>query len=132
MYRSVISLSKIAYQMWRDHPFSQRNMTAEKNNGGGGGGGVDKIENRWGYLENNSISTLCQLCKEIKNFPSPHYKTNPPPFLASPLFLVKIFHSSHSSHFEKFHSNKSGMPFYRRFMECTIMKFMKRCWFQRL
>ena len=30
MCRSIISLSKIAHQMWRDHPFSQRNKTTER------------------------------------------------------------------------------------------------------
>ena len=28
--RSILSLSKIAYQMCRDHPFSKRNRTAER------------------------------------------------------------------------------------------------------
>ena len=41
MCKSVLSLSKIAHQMWCDHPFSQRNMSAERMDGGGrGGGGV--------------------------------------------------------------------------------------------
>ena len=26
----ILSLSKIAHQMWHDHPFSQRNMTTER------------------------------------------------------------------------------------------------------
>ena len=30
MYRSILSLSKTAHQMWCDHPFSQRIMTTEK------------------------------------------------------------------------------------------------------
>ena len=38
MYKSILSLSKIAHQMWRDHPFSQRNMATEKIVGAGGGG----------------------------------------------------------------------------------------------
>ena len=38
MYRSILSLSKIAHQMWCDHPFSQRNMTTEKTVGAGAGG----------------------------------------------------------------------------------------------
>ena len=38
MYRSILSLSKIAHQMWCDHPFSQRNMTTEKTVGTGAGG----------------------------------------------------------------------------------------------
>ena len=32
-FRSIISLSKIAYQMWHDHTFSQRNKTSEKEYG---------------------------------------------------------------------------------------------------
>ena len=38
MCKSVLSLSKIAHQMWCDHPFSQRNMTTEKTVGAGAGG----------------------------------------------------------------------------------------------
>ena len=30
MCRSILSLSKIAHQMWSDHPFSQRNRTTER------------------------------------------------------------------------------------------------------
>ena len=30
MYRSILSLSKIAHQMWRDHPYCQIDMTIEK------------------------------------------------------------------------------------------------------
>ena len=39
MCRSIILLTKIANQMWRDHPFSQRFETTERAAGGGGGGG---------------------------------------------------------------------------------------------
>ena len=35
---SILSLSKIAHQMWRDHPLSQRNMTTERAVGMGVGG----------------------------------------------------------------------------------------------
>ena len=35
MSRSIISLSKIAYQMWCDHSFGQRNKTTERAMGGG-------------------------------------------------------------------------------------------------
>ena len=45
MCRSIISLSKIAHQMWQDHPFGQRSKTTERAMGLGvggktGGGGV--------------------------------------------------------------------------------------------
>ena len=30
MCRSILSLSKIAHQMWHDHPFSQRNRITER------------------------------------------------------------------------------------------------------
>ena len=30
MYRSILSLSKMAYQIWQDHPFSQRNRATER------------------------------------------------------------------------------------------------------
>ena len=59
MCGSIISLSKIAHQMWCNHPFSQRNKTIERAVGGGGwrrqerkeeggGGGMDKIWKRGG------------------------------------------------------------------------------------
>ena len=38
MKRSMLPLSKIAHQMWRDHPFSQRNMATERTVGVGVGG----------------------------------------------------------------------------------------------
>ena len=38
MCRSIISLSKMAQQMWRDHPFSHRNKTTERAVGLGIGG----------------------------------------------------------------------------------------------
>ena len=51
MCRSMLSLSKIAHQMWRHHPFSQRNTTPERTVGVEVGGdrevgekGLDKFE----------------------------------------------------------------------------------------
>ena len=38
MCRSIISLSKTAYQMGHNHPFSQRSKITERAVGGGGGG----------------------------------------------------------------------------------------------
>ena len=52
MYRSTVSLSKIIYQMWRDHPFSQRNKATESAVGvevgdeGEGGGGGQNLKKR--------------------------------------------------------------------------------------
>ena len=54
MCRSILSLSKIAHKMWRDHPFSQRNRTTERTVGlgfesdreVGGMGGLNKISKR--------------------------------------------------------------------------------------
>ena len=54
MCKSLMFLSKMAHQMWGDHPFSQRNKTTEREVGmrvgvdwkaGGKGvvGGLDKI-----------------------------------------------------------------------------------------
>ena len=52
MCRSILLLSKIAHQMWHDHPFSQRSRTTEKTVGVEVGGdrevgerGLDKV---WG------------------------------------------------------------------------------------
>ena len=39
MRGSIISLSKIAHQMWRDHPYSQRKKGKKRGGGGGGGWG---------------------------------------------------------------------------------------------
>ena len=41
MCRSILSLSKTAHQMWRDHPFSKRNRTTERTLGVEGGGDRD-------------------------------------------------------------------------------------------
>ena len=43
MSRSILSLSKIPYQMQHDHPFSQWNWTTERTVGQGSGGGLDEI-----------------------------------------------------------------------------------------
>ena len=50
MCRSILSLSKLAHQMWRDHSISQRNKTTERTVGVEIGGdrevgerGLDKI-----------------------------------------------------------------------------------------
>ena len=48
MFRSILSLSKMAHHMCRGHPFSQRNMTTERAVGWvlevtGNWEGVDKI-----------------------------------------------------------------------------------------
>ena len=50
MRRSMLALSKIAHQMWHDHPVSQRNRTTKRTVGGEVGGdreveerGLDKI-----------------------------------------------------------------------------------------
>ena len=64
MCRSIISLSKIANQIWRDQPFSQRYKTTERAVGGvgGGWGSVDcwrrkRKEGRggWTKFENREI-----------------------------------------------------------------------------
>ena len=47
----------------------------KKGLGNRGGGGV---------LHNRGLALLCQLCKDSKKSQSPHYKTNPLSFLASP------------------------------------------------
>ena len=74
-----ISLSKIAHQMWRDHPFSQRNKTTEWADGvvtggdreggmwaGQGGGVLTKpekggVDNIGGLHEIVGLGPLCQL-----------------------------------------------------------------------
>ena len=95
MYRSILSLSKIAHQMWRDYPFSQTKMATERAVGVGGrrwqgsgvGGGVDKIwkggVGGWQYRRGglHKITGLASSAnnekKDFKNFP----------FLPNPAFL---------------------------------------------
>ena len=73
MCRSILSLSK---RKWQGSGMGVRCGQNLKRGGWQyrGGGGLDKIV---------ELAPLCQVCKE--NFPSPHYKTNPP-LLASPHF----------------------------------------------
>ena len=89
MCRSILSLSKIAHQMWHDHSFSRKKQDNRKNSGG------EEVGGGWQYRgssQNKGISTpMPTLQRDFKNFPSPHYKTYPS-FLASHLFLVKISH----------------------------------------
>ena len=76
MCGSIISLSKIAHQMWCNHPFSQRNKTIERAVGGGGwrrqerkeeGGGDGQNLKKGGrqyervYIKLGGLGLLCQL-----------------------------------------------------------------------
>ena len=80
MCKSLILLSKMAHQMWGDHPFSQRNKITEREVGmrvgvdwkaGGKGvvGGLDKIWKRGGvgmqyrkvFIKIRGLGPLCQL-----------------------------------------------------------------------
>ena len=114
MCKSILSLSKIAHPIRRDHPFSQRNRTMERTVGVGNGsnrevdgigqnlkkrgrgniGGLDKI---------GRLAPLSQICRDFKNLPSPHYKTNPFNPGSPPPFVVKTSHPS-TSHFRKLSS----------------------------
>ena len=47
MCRSILSLNKIARQIWFGHPFSQRNRTAEKTVRVGVGGDREVRGGRW-------------------------------------------------------------------------------------
>ena len=72
MCRSMMSVTKIAYQLWNDHPFSQRNKTTEGAAwvGAGdvkiwkwGGGGVGNIGGRLHMkLGEGWLGPLWQLC----------------------------------------------------------------------
>ena len=78
MCRSIFS--KIAHQMWHDHPFSQRSRTTKRTVGMGVGGdrGVRQLDKIWkrggrgvgniagagGVQEMGELAPLCQLCKE--------------------------------------------------------------------
>ena len=116
MYRSILSLSKIVYQMWHYHPFSQRNMTAEKTVGAGVGG--DRELGVWGVWikfekgvcgEGNiggaglhKITGLAPSANYIKRLITKLHP--PPPFLASSPISGKNFPSPHYSHFWKISS----------------------------
>ena len=95
----LLSLSKIAHQMWRDHPFSQRNITTEGAVGVGVGGdrevgGINKI---------GALAPLFQLCKETLKFPIlPNIKLTSPLPGSSP-FLVNISHYPITAIFERSH-----------------------------
>ena len=78
-----IILSKIAHQMWYDHPFSQRNRTTERTTGMGLLGDREVGEG-WTKFEKGGLAPRCQLCKETLKMSHP-LKTKPP-FLASPHF----------------------------------------------
>ena len=71
MCSSILSLSKIAHEMWRDHPFSQRNRKRVRTVGVGVGGdrkvgmGVGQNLKKWEGVGNIRVSApLYQLYKE--------------------------------------------------------------------
>ena len=70
MCRSMISLGKIAYQMWHNYPFSQRNkkkIAAGVRTEDDGEGGLDKISKRGGVGNvlgsswNMGLGFICQI-----------------------------------------------------------------------
>ena len=77
--------------MWRDHPFSQRNMTAEKNNGGGGGGVWTKLKIGGGLYKITALAPSANYVKRLKISHPPIIKLTPPPFLAFPPISSKNF-----------------------------------------
>ena len=104
MYRSILSLSKTAHQMWRDYPFSQTKMATERAVGVGGrrwqgsgvGGGVDKIwkggVGGWQYRRgglhkitglassaNNEKKKTLKISHSCQILPSSNSTKNPPP-----------------------------------------------------
>ena len=109
MCRSMLSLSKIAHQMWCDHSFSQRNMTTERTVGvgswrwqGSGGRGTKFEEGRGRQYRGDlhkigGLASLCQLFQETLKI------SNPQPFLALPIssknfpstLITAIFEKSH-------------------------------------
>ena len=68
MYRSILSLNKIAYKMWHDHPFSHGNVTTERAVWLGFGGDIEVGAKGDQNLKRREVSNiggvLCQLCKE--------------------------------------------------------------------
>ena len=104
--------------MWRDHPFSQRNMATERTVQVVVGGGRKVREEAEGwtkfekgeqaiqgvFIKQGRLVPLYQLFKEtFKIFHSPYFKTNPLP-LAAPPFLVNNFHVlTITAVFGKFH-----------------------------
>ena len=96
MYRSILSLSKTAHQMWRDYPFSQTKMATERAVGVGGrrwqgsgvGGGVDKIwkggVGGWQYRR-GGLHKITGLASSANNEKKKDFKNFP--FLPDPAFL---------------------------------------------
>ena len=104
MYRSILSLSKIANQIWRDHRFSQKKRTTENSEGGGwrwkgNGGGWT----RGGLHKVGGLAPLCQLCKETLKITHPPIIKPIPHSWLSPV-SSENFPSPHYSHFWKTHS----------------------------
>ena len=90
MYRSILSLSKVAHQVWRDQPISQRNTTTVRAVGvggdrkvGDGGGQILKkgVGNVRGALHKiTGLTPLFQLCKETSKISHPPIiEPTPPP-----------------------------------------------------
>ena len=53
MFRSAVSLSKVTHQMWRNHPFSQRNKVTKR--AAWVVGGVE------GFGQNLKIGGVCKI-----------------------------------------------------------------------
>ena len=110
MCRSILSLRKIAHQIWCDHPISQRNN--RKSSGGRGlkwqeSGGVGVgLGRQYGggvFIKQGGQHPSANYVKSLKKFPisAPIMKL-PPPHSWLPPFLVKI-PPAITAIFEKFH-----------------------------
>ena len=110
--KSILSLSKIVHQIWRDHPFNQRNRTTERtvsvgvrddrDMGEGVGKNLKKGSGvkgnmKWGLHKIWEVSTLLLW----KKLPIPHYKTNS---LTPPISRKKFPSPPHYNHFWKISS----------------------------
>ena len=82
MYRSILSLSKIAQKMWHDHPLNHRNVRTERAVWLGFGGDIEvgaeddqnlksgEVGNIGGVLYKiTGLAPLCQICKETLKIP---------------------------------------------------------------
>ena len=88
MCRSIISLSKTAYQMGHNHPFSQRSKITERAVGGvdvrgnkkGGEGDGQNLKKRVGNIGGlnkiGGLGPLCQLCLTTFKHKMKHYYLN--------------------------------------------------------
>ena len=105
MCRSILSLSKIAHQMWRDHPFNQRNRTIKRTVGVKVGGYREAGRGDWTKFEKRGSRKYRGVFIRKKTLKISH-----PPIIKPtthswlPLISSKNFHFTHFLHTISFYT----------------------------